>query len=394
VLEATSSPTLTSGSVQEHPGRALQDGNPIFKTDFHHSKIDYFQLVFHDYDANKPRLGEVRRLVSTWMRIDPQKETLTVQQLRVRKRQVNNRFVVTYTNLGTNISKLYYIDVDFSDGRTDRTRVGRVETIDYLHNQNSNNDYLSMYGMTLEEDCRTIQQARHNPQEIQCNPFVTKDGFVIPHVYQVTMRFRFRGRVVKRTGRFFVRSKIIGPEASPLRPDPVNLPSTASIIKMITARIRAIPFFENKNLILSQLRQHIMAQRIEAFSNQIARWELRNRSRLRRIERRYHQNLVRAIKTDRLNKRRDNTNFDRTYGVMRRAANRVNAFNIRSVIRRTARRLEDRQIIRAHRAKTRYYQREIQLMELMEKLDHMRYLADKHLDDNFDHYYAAEYFGK
>lgn len=394
IIDVSSQTTQLDNTGGSRPGRSLQDGNPVFKPEFHHTKIDYFQLTMHEINRNRARIGEVTRFVSSWMNIKGSEETLKLAQLRVKKRLVNNRFIATYTNLETQQTKIYYLDVDFSDGKTDRSRVGRIQTIDYLHNEGSNKDYLSMYGMTLEEDCRTIQQARHNPQEIQCNPWVTRDGFVIPHVYQVTMRFRFRGKVVKRKGRFFVRSKIIGPETSPLRPSPVNLPSTKSIIKMINERIKSIPFFENKNLILSQLKQHAMRERIESFSNQIAGWELKNRSRLRRIEGRYHANLSRALRVDRANKRRDNTNFDRTYGVMRRAANRVNAFNIRSVIRRTARRLEDRQVVRAHRAKARYYQREIALMDLMEKLDHMRYLADKHLDDNFDHYYAAEYFGK
>lgn len=389
--------TQSSASLDEtggRGGRSLQDGNPAFQESIHESKNNYFQLVMHTYDRNRALLPQVQRFVAGWMRIEAENETLRVAQLRMRNRLVNNRFVATYTNLRSGVSKIYYLDIDFSDGRSDRSRVPRVQTIDYLHAQNSNLDYLSMYDMTLEEDCRTIQQARHNPQEIQCNPWITRDGFVIPHVYRVVMRFRLGHRIVRRVGTFFVRSRIIGPEASPLTPTPINLPTTANVVRMITERVRAIPMFENKNLILDQLRQRNISNRIETFTSRIGNWEMRNRARLRRLEVRYQANLVRALRTDRNNKQRDNLNFDRTYGLMRRAAARVNAFNIRSAIRRTTRRLEDRQTIRAHRAKVRYYQREIALMQLMERLDHMRYLADKHLDDNFDHYYSAEYFGK
>ena len=199
---------------------------------------------------------------------------------------------------------------------------------------------------------------------------------------------------MRRRGRFFVRSRVIGPEVTPLRPNRVVLPRSRDIVSLIRQRVQAMPFFENRETVLEQLREPEIGQRIDGYTSQLAEWELLNRQRLRSAENSYHSNLRAELRRDRVNKQNDNRNFENTYAIMRRAAAEVNAFNIRGTIRRTARRLEDRQTLRAHRKKVSYFQREIALIELMERLDHMRYLADKHLDDNFDHYYSPEYFKK
>lgn len=373
-------------------GRRLQDGNPVFSRAFHDQPVNYFQMVLFDYNPNMNRIDAAREFIVNWMQIEPAKETLTFEQVTIKKRTVNNRYAARYRDSERHIDKLYYFDFDYSDGRSDRNRIRGVRTVDYLHNEGSNVNYLRIYEYTLEEDCRAIQEARHNPSEIECTPLVTRDNFVIPHVYNVLMRYRYGRRQITRRGRFFVRSRVIGPQASPLRPEPVNLPTPTQIIRMIVDRVRTTPFFGSKRIVLEQLRTPGMRSRISHYTRQIAAWEEANKRRLARAEQLYHRNLERTLKQDRRNKLRDDTNFDRTYNIMRRAASRINAFNIRNAIRRTARRLEDRQTVRAFRARARYVRRETALMELMEKLDHMRYLADKHLDDNFDHYYSPEYF--
>lgn len=393
-ISAAASQTSLAVDDQGHHARRLQDGNPIFKSEYHHQPIDYFQIVLYEFDRNVDRLSQVRRFLLNWMKIDPARESMTVTRYQLSHHSINNRYQVTYANSGMGVSKVYYIDVDFTDGRSDRSRVPRVRTIDYLHSSNSNNNYLKLFQYTVEEDCRAIREAQHNPAEATCRMYRTNDNFVVPHVYDVQMRYVRGSRTVLRRGRFFVRSRIIGPESSPLTPEPVDLPTPPEIIRMVTDRVRRTPFFESKSLVLRQLAHRTMVDRISVYTNQIARWEMQNKDRMRNAEQNYHVNLRRALVNDRRNKRRDNMNFDRTYSIMRRSASRINAFNIRSIIRRTARRLEDLQTIRAHRAKARYYQREMALMDLMERLDHMRYLADRHLDENFDHYYSPEYFKK
>ena len=127
-------------------------------------------------------------------------------------------------------------------------------------------------------------------------------------------------------------------------------------------------------------------------TGQISDWENQNMDRLRDAEKKYLTNLQKSLNKHRKQQEKDNTNFERTYDIMRRAVSHVNGYNIRMAIKRATKQIEDRQIMRAYRAKTLYHQREIKLIKLMEKLDHMRYLADKHLDDNFNHYYSPEYF--
>lgn len=383
------------GSTSKSRDRSLQsDGNPVFDGTFHDGNVNYFQIVLADFNSNMERLHEANAFIREWMLINPDTETLSVQHLNIENTAVMNRYVATYVNTQKDINKLYYIDVDFSDGKSDRSRVSRIRTVDYIHNLGSSDSYLRNYEFTLEEDCRTIQQAQHNPQEIQCQPFLTADHFVVPHVYNVVMTYRQHRKRIRRRGRFFVRSRVVGPDTAPLIPAPVTLPTSRDIIHMIRDRVRSTPFFQNKEIVLEELSEPEMVQRITGYTNQIAQWENLNRQRLRTAENTYHVNLRRELRRDRVNKQNDNRNFENTFAIMRRAANLVNAFNIRGVIRRTARRLEDRQTIWAQREKSRYYQREIALVGLMEKLDHMRYLADKHLDDNFDHYYSPEYFKK
>lgn len=395
LTEVMSPITIDSETGKHQPIRKLNfDGNPVFASSMHQQNINYFQLTIHDYDRNIERITAATNFIHAWMGITEENEECVVSPLRIRNVPANNRFSVRYRNNDSGSEKQYFIDIDFTDGFSDRRRVRNARIVDYMRNDGSSNDYLRDYEFTLEEDCHTIQQARHNPQEIECRPFLTRDRFVIPHVYNVIMRFVTNGRQIRRTGRFFVRAKIIGPESAPLTPARVVLPSNRRIIDMVRNRVNTSPFFETRGVVLHQLRQPDMALRVEHYTEEILEWENRNRNRMRQAETTYHQNLRRELRTDRRNKQNDEINFETTYALMRRAANMVNAFNIRSTIRRTVRRLEDRQSIRAHRAKMRYYQREIALMNLIERLDHMRYLTDKHLDENFDHYYSPEYFKK
>ena len=368
------------------------DGNPIWKPEFHSSTVDYFQIVIYDFDLSRNKMNEAKSFLTKWMNIDQATERLRIRELAIKNRKAKNRYTVSYSNSSTGISKDYYFDFDFSDGKADRNTIGRVRTVDYVYNQDSSENYLKSYHFTLEEDCRTIQQASHDPPEIKCIPHLTKENYVIPHVYDVEMIYKTGKKNKKVNRRFFVRSKIIGPDSSPLKPNPVELPKAKEIVDLIRTRIKSTPFFASKNKVLKELESPEIEERIDELTHDIADWENENRDKLRGAEESYIKNLGRILSKNRKQQKRDDRNFEKTYDVMRKSVSHINGYNVRMAIRKTVKMVEDRQVIRAYRAKTRYYQREMALIELIEKLDHMRYLADKHLDENFDHYYSPEYF--
>lgn len=391
--EVLSPLSVISNSQNEPRIRGLSaDGNPIWKDSYHESSTDYFQFVLLNFDRHRNRLDAAKKFLFKWMKIDYSYEDFSLTELAIQSRHARNRFFCNYSNSQTGIKKLYYFDFDFSDGTSDRNRVSGLKTVDYVQNEGSQSEYLRSYDFTLAEDCRTISQAEHDPEEIDCVPFMTNENFVIPHVYEVNMVYKNGDKEYKSSGRFFVRSKIIGPEVSPLKPTPVKLPPVPKLVELIRKRIIKAPFFTKKKAVLDSLKSKKIKDRIEQLTEQISEWENENKARLRNAENEYLMNLQKSLKQHRKQQLKDDKNFEQTYDIMRRAVSHINGYNIRMAIRIATREIENRQIMRAYRAKTRYYQREKALVGLMEKLDHMRYLADKHLDDNFNHYFSPEYF--
>ena len=94
-------------SDMSRPRSLLGDGNPIWKKEFHKTSKNYFQLFFPNFNIRVNRLNQVKVLINKWMEINPDKESLTVTPLRIRKQNSRNRYSVVYKNISEDISKKY-----------------------------------------------------------------------------------------------------------------------------------------------------------------------------------------------------------------------------------------------------------------------------------------------
>lgn len=111
-------------------------------------------------------------------------------------------------------------------------------------------------------------------------------------------------------------------------------------------------------------------------------------------EKLYFANLRKQLADDLTSKMTDDNNFEKTYEHMQRLTSQINAFNIKTATHRAMLDLEFRQDYRVHKAKVQYFKRERSLTELMDKLDQIRYLADKKLDEEFNLSIKAEFISQ
>ena len=146
--------------------------------------------------------------------------------------------------------------------------------------------------------------------------------------------------------------------------------------------------------VLEELKKPTFQSKIKDYEKKIIDFQQNNHERLKNAQKIYQENLRVALANVGLSRKKDSQDFEATYEIMLQKTDEINAFNIRTAIRRAISDLENEQVVHVHRAKVRHFKREAVLTDLLDRMDYMRYLADKHLDDNFEHYNTAEYFKK
>lgn len=322
------------------------------------------------------------------------KESLSVEQMKVADKIVQNRFKVLRINRSTQQSRDYVVDVDFSDGNNDKSIYTNAKMVSMTSN-GSDKFYLNDYEYTLQKDCEVIRSELRDPISIECIPFVNNMNYVVPQVYTVKYSFMKGGKEIKKRSMVVVSYSNVSKSMEPPTPRPSGkIPNVKSIIDLIQARIKSIPYFKNKVKVLNEIKKPVFAGKVKDYEKQILDFQKKNRIRLQKAQKIYQDNLRVALGKVGVSRRNDAQDFEATYEIMLQKTDEINAFNIRTAIKRAISDLENEQVYQVYRAKVRHFKRETALTDLLDRMDYMRYLADKHLDDNFEHYHTAEYFKK
>lgn len=355
-------------------------GNPLFKPETHETSNDYFQL-FLPLPSQADRLPQVAKFLHNWMGLRPE-ESLDVKYLGIGDAKAKNRFLAAYRNSLTQRRKDYYIDVDFSDGRNRIPQRVRPRQLKITLGP-SDELYNKQYKVTLERSCEEIQRQLDSPASLECKPFLTAKEYVASNAFDITFKERQGDRELTRHK---VISLAVEEDRSQEQAQDRELRKRedTSILGLVKKRIRKIPFFKHKMVVLKSLESPEIMQRIRVFQNEIGNFQVANKWKMQESEKLYFDNLRQQLGDDLRNKLTDDGNFERTYELMERLTEQINAFNIKAATDQALQELEFRQELRAHKARVHYFKRERQLTKLLERLDTIRYLADKKLDEEFN----------
>ena len=130
----------------------------------------------------------------------------------------------------------------------------------------------------------------------------------------------------------------------------------------------------------------------QEYESEILAYQKQNLDKFENAQKQYQANLKVALAKVAASREKDNKAFEITYDIMTDKTDEINAFNIKMTTKRALSDLTGEQQYQIYRAQVRGYKRESILVKLLDKIDEMRFEADKHLDDNFELYHTSTYF--
>lgn len=352
-----------------------------FNPSTHNSDNDYFTLTLLPVNPGKARLNALQSYLNQWMKLDLQKENLSVYQMKIGDKLVDNRFKVLYVNKSTGFQKWYYFDINFQDDKIDmddfkNNRHISVETKgDYSYDRE--------YVHTLNKDCSKIKQSIKNALKMECSPYVNQHNYVVKGVYDITLEVTKKNRkgVFVEKHVYVTTAEIQNKNSKNKTDDQASVSGPKSIYE------RLKDYYANKS---NQLKKDFKRSEIK---KKTTRAEVKIDLFYENMKKRnisQEKEYVNKVKDDiwlafSEVKARDRAH-KRTMELLRTSAEEINAFNIDLGIRMMNHLIDYMDKYKAYNYRSNVYNNEIKITRLVDYLDYLWYLRDKELDDHYEKY--------
>ena len=353
--------------------------NPQFDYSIHNEELNYLHFRLPKPTIVKFKIDMVYQFLIDWMK--PRSfEEIKLKPMAIEGQTVVNRFTCNYFNKLKNKAKVYFVEIDFSDRKDDKSDyIAKANVADLIDADDP--DYDLVYDHTLRMDCESIEARFYDPNKITCVPVVNNDSYVLSHLYNVKMTFRVHGVEHKRERLVYVTSTL-KKKAQPLTPKPrrkfelkVKTPN-----ELIKNRLRLIKTGVPNRLFYSMLKSHSLQKKAREIMKEANELESDFTVRMMKVEKSYQEQLKSMLSNQLAEANKQNDAIENTYNLMRGTVDKINAFNIKTAILFMQRRLDNMMKFKAYKKLSRHYRKEVVYDRMFDHLNYLRYLHDRKLD--------------
>lgn len=354
--------------------------NTMFKPAFHDDDIDYFNITVGLLEKGQERIDKVRSYLTTWMKLDPKTENISVYPLEINGIKVANRFKGVYLNKLSGFSKSYYFDINFQDNLADPTPYRKERFVDI--NTDDDFGYGREYVHTLNKDCEGIRSIMMNVIKIACTPLINADGYVIMGTYRARIEIK-TPTSFKISNRIFITEGDVQNEASQGIVQPIGTPQRPD--SPFKAALKIISSTNNIGMIKDmdgpevENRYKTCEAKIDTYNHGLILKQIQDEQAYLERVKDESWGALSEVRT------REMAHI-KTVDILRGAAEDINNYHIDLGVRMMNHLVDYMDKYKAYNSMSKYYKREIKITKLIDYLDYLWYLRDKELDDNYERY--------
>lgn len=346
---------------------------PSFSESLHEDpSVNYFHISLEE-EPGKKNIDLVQEYADAWMKISDS-EKIKIRKLRIEGAQVENRYEGKYFNKKNQISKTYYFNVNFGNGKSD--------SADYQGGSGASvkvgSGYQKNYRFTLDSDCDAIKK-KYKVDDIKCTPLVN-DKYIIESVYNVDLIKYAKnegdnGTVEKKI--IIVRSVSGQTKAKNLTVDLKDI----SIYKKIMSAINSTKEVPISKL-NSYLNKKIIKEQVKKLVNSVDDFIKTANDESKNIKKKYQKNIRDTLWTKQNEDADEEKNLNKSHNLLNKVSDKVTAFNIEQAIKADMYLMRFKEKMLSHKAKVNYYFDELSISQAMEDLDEFEYERDKEMELN------------